>query len=179
MDEGARRWLASAVRRNYWRVSRWYDLDDLMQEGYEVYYYVVKHYPKAVTPQHRMSLFKLAFISRICDHANKRTQRIDDICESSMIISDEFSTGFMETVAADPEIAEAVAALATAPKYVKDALALYESENGLRQLRYKYRKVGRGCRKRETLNERLCRLTGYDPAETDIVGGIRACLGGD
>ena len=186
MDEGARRWLANAVRKHHWRVSRWYDLDDLIQEGYFAYYYTVRHYPKVTHPPHRMALFKLVFNSVICNLANQRTRRIDDICESSMVSGDEFLTPFLETVAADPDIAEAAAMLATAPKYVRDAVALFESKDGLKQLRQKYRKkVGQDKRGRfvaqgrETLNERLCRLTGYDPAQTDIVGGIRACLSGD
>lgn len=175
MDEGARRWLAKAVRKNYWRVSAWYELEDLLQEGYEVYYYVVRHYPRAKDRPHLMALFKLAFTSRINDLATRRTRRVEEVCESDLASADE-PAAFLVSVPAAADITEAAAALACAPQYVKDALALFGSEDGLRRLRHKARRSGPGRHRRETLNERLCRLTGHDPAETDIVGAIRACL---
>lgn len=173
MDAGARLWLAKMVRKSYWRVSKWYDLDDLMQEGYFAYYYVVRHYPEVTHPPHRMALFKLTFNSVICNLANQRSRRVDEVCEAE-IVGAEGAT-ILDSAAADPDIAEAVAELATAPKYVRDAVELLAA--GDRRLRHKIRRSGRGRRRRETLNERLCRLTGYDPNKTDIVGGIKACLG--
>lgn len=174
MDAGARIWLARAIKKNYWRVSGWYDLDDLMQEGYFAYYYVVRHYPQVTHSPHRMALFKLTFNSVICNLANQRTRRVEEVCESELGPADEGGS-FFDGAAADPDIAEAVAELAAAPQYVRDAVALLSS--GDRRLRHKPRRSGPGRRRRETLNELLCRLTGYDPQMTDIVGGIRACLG--
>ena len=186
MDDGARRWLLKTARKHYWRISSWYDLDDLIQEGYFAYYYVVRRYPKAISPPHRMALFKLVFNSVICNLANQRTRRVEEICMSqlfsddSMMSADQHVTAFIESVAADPDISEAVGALAAAPEYVKKSLELFASEDGLRRLRAEYRKVPTGKHlRRETLNERLCRLTGYDALKTDIVGGIRACLAGE
>ena len=192
MDDGARRWLLKTARKSYWRVSSWYDLDDLIQEGYFAYYYVVRHYPKAISPPHRMALFKLVFNSIICNLANQRTRRVEEICMSqlfsddSMMSADQHATAFIESIAADPDISEVVGTLAAAPEYVKKSFELFASEDGLRRLRAEYRKVPVGEKRpgkkrhfrRETLNERLCRLTGYD-AKTDIVGGIRACLAGE
>ena len=177
MDQGARLWLARAARVNYWRVSRWYDLDDVIQEGYYAYYYMMRRYPDIVDPPHRMALFKLVFNSVISNLANQRTRRVDEVCESELLPPPgEPAASFFETVVADPGIGEAAAALARTPQYVKDALALLDS--GDARLRHKARRSGPARRRRETLNERLCRLTGYDPSQTDIVGGIRACLEG-
>lgn len=188
MDEGARLWLAKAVRKHYWRVSKWYDLDDLMQEGYFAYYYVVKHYPKARDPAHRMALFKLTFHSVITNLANQRTKRVSEVYGADAIsapVDDPTrDVDFLSTIAAEPDIAEAVAAITTAPKYVQEAIALFASPEGLKALRANSRRASRRgpngrfvLGPRETLNDRLCRLTGY-PAGTDIVGGIRACLEG-
>lgn len=186
MDDGARLWLVKTARKHFWRVSSpWYDFDDLIQDGNFAYYYVVQNYPRAQTPSHRMALFKLVFNSVLCDLANQRTRRPSEIQYSSLggrdpdKSADELASAFLETVAAEPDIAEALPLFTDAPEYVKRALALYASEEGLLRLKSKYRNVRVGKHlKRETLNERLCRLTGYDPTSTNIVGGLMACLKG-
>jgi len=182
MDEGARRWLFKTVRKNYWRVCRWYDVSDLIQEGYAAYYEVAhKRYPHAVDPPHRMRLFQLVFMSRLHDLANKRTRLAAEVCEADLARPDAAQVETVLTMIADePTLLEAVPALASAPQYVRDALALFGTPEGLRAVRAAYRKRREGRHLvRETLNERLCRLTGRDPREVDIVGGIRACLEGD
>lgn len=183
MDEGARGWLAKTARKNYWRVSRWYDLDDLIQLGYECYYEVLHRYPDATAPQHRMALFKRVFLTRITDLANQRTRAVGEVCLSDMFADTARASSalqadtFLDSVAAEPEMSLAGLALESAPQYVKDALALFTTEVGRRRLRAGCRKTLVGGRvRRETFNEQLCRLTGYDPAETDIVGTIRARL---
>lgn len=180
MDEGARRWLLKAARKNYWRVSSWYDLDDLIQEGYFAYYYTVRRYPKVKHPPHRMALFKLVFNSVICNLANARTRSISEVQFSALErgtpggASDEIAAAFIDGVAADPSIIEALPALARAPEYVRRAVALFADGASRKALRAPY-KATRG-KPRETLNERICRLVGCDPREVDIVGGIKACL---
>lgn len=180
MDEGARRWLFKTVRKNYWRVSSWYDVPDLIQEGYEVYYEVVnERYPNAVDPPHRMRLFQLAFLSRIHDLANQRTRAAIEIREAELSRTSDNGavSSVFDTFVDESSLLEVLPALAAAPQYVKDALALFATEDGLRKVRAQYRKVRVGKHlMRETLNERLCRLTRNDPRTTDIVKGIRDCL---
>lgn len=178
MDDGARRWMIKTAHKNLWRVSAWCDLDDLIQEGYLAYYHSVRAYPDATDPPNRMALFKRVFLNRLHDMANVKTRDIDEICAARLTApGDDGAEQVMERFAAPAGIEAGVAALASAPKYVQDAVALFATDAGVRRLRSAYRKVpsGRWLR-RETLNERLCRLTGYDPAETDIVGGIKTCL---
>jgi hypothetical protein len=178
MDEGARLWLVKTAKKHFWRVSRWHDLDDLIQEGYFAYQYSIYKYPDANAPQHRMALFKKIFMSRLHDMANARTRAAAEVCEADLRGGDDESFDQpLSQFAAPAELESALPALATAPQYVRDALALFGSDEGLARLRSGYRKKTRGrwtCR--ETLNERLCRLTGYDPKVVDIVAGIRACL---
>jgi len=178
MDDGARGWLAKAARKNYWRVSRWYDLDDVIQEGYAAYYDTIRRYPDATDPPHRMALFKRVFMSRLHDLANKRTRSVNEVTVSDLCHGSVASAEVLfETVALDNDISAAAGMLATAPQYVRDAIALFATEDGLRRLRSAYRKVRRGkYLVRETLNERLCRLTGNDPRQVDIVQELRACL---
>lgn len=176
MDRGARLWLARAVRANYWRVSSWYDLDDVMQEGYYAYYYMERRYPDVTEPRHKMALFKLVFHSVITNLANQHTRRADEVVECDIDTRaescDGWSPSFLDTVQAEPSADEAD--LVGAPRPVRDAIALMAS--GDPRLRAPPSRPQPVRRHRETLNDRLCRLTGYDPDTTDIVGGIREAL---
>lgn len=176
MDEGAKRWLLKAARKNFWRVARWYDLDDLIQEGYEVYYETIKRYPDATDPPHRMAMFKLLFASRVNDLANKRTRGAAEVL--AWDVSSRSDPGrlesIMDAIAAPSSAADAMPLLAHAPQHVRDAVALLTSDEGARRMRSRYRRAADG--RRETLNERLCRLLGAAPG-TEIVAGLLRALG--
>ena len=184
MDDGARRWLAKTAKKHFWRISRWYELEDLIQEGYAAYAEVMRRYPTASAPQHRMALFKRVYMSRVHDMASKRTRSVAEVCFTDMAVEREKMglegslISLLDRTAAEPEMSAIAPALARAPQYVKDALALFTTEAGLARLRSAYRKVpsGRWLR-RETLNERLCRLIGSDPLAVDVVEALRALLG--
>lgn len=179
MDGGARGWLLRTARKNYWRVSSWYDLDDLIQEGYAAYYDTIRRYPDATDPPHRMALFKRVFMSRLTDMANQRTRRVPEVLFSEMtsVTDDGSETSFLDTLAAETDLSVLLGRLSGAPQCVRDALALFAGEEGLRRLRSAYRRVRSGERtRRETFNERLCRLTGYDSEETNIIEALRAYL---
>lgn len=180
MDDGARGWLVKAASKHYWRVSRWIDFDDLIQEGHWVWASMLQRYPTATDAPHRMALFKRMFLSRITDLANKRTRSPDEICISDMFsgegdVSPVRADVFLESIAAPADLRLALPSLLNAPQYVQDALALFTTAQGLRRLRSRPRRVV-GVRRRESLNETLCRLTGCDPQQVDIVGALRACL---
>lgn len=184
MDAGARRWLIKTAQKNYWRVHHWVDLDDLIQEGYVAWYRTCAKYPSATDIPNRMALFKRVYLNRLHDLANKRTRSIPEVCFTDLEFERDQRIGAHETRPKRSEIAaelglDEVRGVSGAPQYVRDALALFADESDLARLRSRYRKVRTGGRwlRRETLNERLCRLTGYDPDQTDIVGGIKACLG--
>lgn len=180
MDEGARLWLAKTVRKHYWRVSSFYDPDDLIQEGYEVYFYVRRRYPAATEPRHIMALFKRVFMCRITDLANKRTRSVPEVhAEDLRSPTSEVATIF-DLIPAEADISAALVNFIGAPQYVLDALALFATPEGRARLRSKERhmpRCGRRAVRRETLNDRLLSLLGLDP-EVDVVGPLRALLEG-
>lgn len=79
MDQGARAWLARTARKNYWRVSDWYDLDDLIQDGYWHWYRIINKYPYITKPRMTrnarriiMGLFQRTYTNHLHDLAKRR-----------------------------------------------------------------------------------------------------------
>ena len=163
MDEGAKQYLYKFCHKNHWRVAAWMDLDDLIQDGYECYYYTLNRYPKAEKVEHVMSLFKLVLRSKIEDLVRANTKQVDDarsdlveVFESPMMIIPDFSNLH--------------ALLLKAPKTIKDALELMLDNQAREELCKPFERYENG--RRETLNDRFCRLLGLD-SKIDVVGDIR------
>ena len=153
MDDGARNYLFAYARKNHWRVSAWIDLDDLIQEGYFAYYDTLRRYPSATEPQHIMSLFKLVLRSNIEDIVRKNTKQVDDARSD---IVDVFDGDAILT----PDFSNLHALLIKAPQIIKEALALLANEQTCSELQKPFERYENG--RRETLNERFCRLLGKD-----------------
>ena len=168
MDKGAIGWMTRYASKNYWRIAAHMDFEDLCQEGIECYYRVVRRYVDGhynggkgtVTDRpHIMRMFQLRFRSRIEDLAKSRSQQVDfavgDLFESTIQVPDLNATA----------ISELSARLAKAPLPVKNVLQLFLTPEGLAELQKPY-EIREG--KRETFNQRLCRLTGLDPKVTNL-----------
>lgn len=177
MDRGARMWLYQTARKNFWRVSRWYDLDDLIQDGFIHYWRVTRKYPEAERPQ-IMSLFKTTYTNHIHDLAKVRS-RLDealvlDIPSAGNRSEDGYSSteaeafdAFSNDGGAD---AEAAVLIANAPPAVKAVLAVLATQAGRRKLQRPYRFLkGTPSFARETNNQRWSRLTGL-PVGVDFEG---------
>lgn len=83
LDDGLKKWIVVTARRNYWRVSAWYDLDDLIQDGYLCYQKCVVKYARLIRKRRPskddrrnfMALVKRAYENHIHDLASKRTDQ--------------------------------------------------------------------------------------------------------
>jgi hypothetical protein len=169
MDTGAVRWLHKIARQNYWRVEKFFELDDLVQEGYYCYYYVRKRYPDAKDAAHIMQLFKLTYMCHIHDLAK-------GACASGTGWRPQLETAAWLSSACGPEDAaqrerlsgsdadaEMLAFVADAPPTLSRLLRILLAGDGLRgELRQ--RTSGR----RESLNERFCSLIGVNPRDFDL-----------
>ena len=181
MDEGARRWLFKTARKNFWRVARWYDLDDLVHEGYAVYYEVRKRYPSAIDPPHQMALFKRIFMTRLCDMAKKRTLSADEVLADDLVlrrIGEQQTESLFDSIAAGPNLEDVKVELAHAPRCVQEAVGLFCDGDPRLSSRYRKIPVGRFLQ-RETLNDRLCRLIDHELEGVDLVGMLRRFLGAE
>jgi hypothetical protein len=77
IDHSAERWLSQYAMRNLWRVSDWYELDDLIQEGLLYWHWVATYYQDTVHDRpHMMRLFQATYRNRIHALALERTRRL-------------------------------------------------------------------------------------------------------
>jgi hypothetical protein len=148
MDAGARRWMLFTVKKNYWRVSPWIELDDLIQDGYLQYQRVLVRYPDATHPAHIMRLFQRCFINYLHDIATKRTRELA-IMQA------------LPPLEPIPNNTDALLALAKAPPLIRQFLhRVMTDDAACAELRKPYLRKGTH---RETVNERLCRVAGVPP----------------
>lgn len=156
------------ARREYWRVSRWMDLDDLIQDGFMCWYRVIRRYARVPhgSSKHRMALFKRVFTNHIHD-LSKRRSRLPEMHFEDLPhdIADHLHATY-----ASQDLYGA------APPLVKLGLTVLMAPEHARSLRSHYRV--RVDMSRETFNERLCRLAGLDPRVIDLAGEIRYYLEG-
>lgn len=171
MDEGARLWLFKTAHKNYWRVAPYYELDDLIQDGFVSYYKTVARYKRRVKNRsHMMRLFQMSYVNHIHDLAKLRT-RHNRVIANDLVTGDADPLNALAANCSDDthQLVVFMAALAKAPTQVKQVLLILTTHQGRMELCKPYR----GKANRETSNERLCRLTGYDPEKTDLVAAVK------
>lgn len=160
IDAGAQGWITKTARRNYWRVCQWYELDDLIQDGVLYFYKIANRYPDVTNKAHLMRLFQVSYINYIHDLAKQKTRQPDArVSDLFANVVDEF-TALDNIAPAQPEMSYLQVLIDEAPQAVRSVLKLLESDAGRQQLKSRYRIRENGHR--ETLNERLHRLTGID-----------------
>lgn len=164
LDKGLRGWIVNTARVNYWRVSSWYQLDDLIQDGYLCYSKVASKYTTA-NQKHLMALVQRTFINHITDLARNRG-RLNEVPVSDISESPEtFFDGVMEP---NSEATDVAMLLLDAPA---EAIALLKALSS-DLMSAPYRKAD-GTR--ETTNERICRISGID-LSSDILDTVHRFL---
>ena len=167
MDRGARGWLYRTAQRHYWKVASWYDLDDLIQDGFLHYARLVQKYPDVEKPQHIMVLFKRTFLNHIHDLAKRVWRSPTETAALDLNFGQDVPQARSEDAVWDRLLVDEMdnatfeVALIHAPEPIRKVLELLMSVEGRRKLcaLYRYR---RGSL-RESFNQRLARLTGLSP----------------
>jgi hypothetical protein len=160
IDRGTVNWLIKTARDNNWRTkSSYFDISDLIQEGFLCYYRLATRYPDVLDAPHQMALFKRTYHNRINDLANKRTRSVEEIPLGDLLYYNDCNP-------TENELATIATLMAQAPLPIKRVLKLLTTEEGCRKLRAAYRLYEGGTR--ETTNGRLCRLVGADPTKIDL-----------
>jgi hypothetical protein len=73
-DRGLRQWIYKTARKNMWRVAHFYELSDLIQDGFLCYAICRERYGHKVEGQrHFMSLCQTVYRNHITDLANDRS----------------------------------------------------------------------------------------------------------
>ncbi len=170
MDDGARLWLYKTCHRQFWRVSGWYEFDDLVQDGFMKFYQIRIRYGEVKDPPHLMALFKVAFINHIHTLAAKRSYG----AEACYMEDAPDAVASWEVASVEESWAPLLTAIADAPAPVLQLLEKLASSPKLPSLGSVYRRRRDGTR--ETLNERLCRLIKLDPKVFDLTSMLRQVL---
>ena len=152
LDAGIRGWLVNTAKKNYWRVPSWYDLDDLIQDGYICYSICNRKYGHDLQPSHFMALVKVSYINHIHDLANSKTRNSPELIVP--MDSPVFSR-------AEPEEATFFTLLKQLPNELQELLfILLNDAKSIPMLR--------NGRERESTNAYLCRLIGVDPEYVNL-----------
>lgn len=182
MDEGACAWLVTVCADHFWRVPHWYEFDDLLCDGLECWYRVVAHYetkPKRVRNRaHLMRLFKTTFLNHIHKLSKQKTRNRVEVLVGDVVPDQPYTRhddhDVWDRISRPRDIGEYNRVVAEAPEFLKPLLRALLVDAPAPYLRALYRRRGNGTR--ETLNERLCKIAGYDPTEIDLVGELRMFL---
>lgn len=164
-------WAAKTIKKNIWRYDHLHSFEDLMQDAYVCFLVCCERYPRVVEAPHFMALFKTTLRNFLCDRSiyniRKKAITVDlegDALEfADMLIGDLDNGGYLAVL------------LHEAPPEIKAALEVFMNEEYLHELQKPIRTEPKGLCYRETLNDRLCRLTGIDRSH-DLVSGIQSWL---
>lgn len=175
MEESVVGWLYKTAWENHWRVASWYDIDDMVQDGYLHYVRLRQKYPDVKKPAHLMGMFKRFYLNHLHDLSKQRTRAPSELLECDLLAaaSNRGEVGaalLWEALCGCDSDTPMWELLSSAPTTVQQVLRLFADDKMLKKLRAPYRRRKTG---RETTNERLCRLTGYDPKQVDLPALLR------
>lgn len=159
LDKGLKGWIVNYARQNYWRVASYYELEDLIQDGYVCYCKCNERYGHVRDQAHFMALVKTTFFRHIIDLSNNRTESI----EITLVEPEALATLAPST----PSEGEFACLLRQLPSELAELLrALMDDAKSIPYLRETDARTPDGrfrkC-ERESRNEWLCRLIGADP----------------
>jgi len=189
MDNGIRGWMVSYAHRNLWRVASFYQLEDLIQDGYVKFAELRRSYPDITDARHVMGLFKRMYSNHINDLSNQRTPemtmlnkdktktrvRVLELAVSQVLGADQSEERFYENVpltAMEPELGTIMQKIASAPAELGELMRIFMTDIGQRQINRPCRRDRRGLR--ESTNEKLCRAISADPKKVDLAAMFKA-----
>ena len=156
-------WIYNEAYSNLWRVGKWYDFEDLVQDGLTIALLCRQRYPD-VEPAHFTSLVKTSFHN----HVVNLTRRIPETPIGDLDVRETKRLDELPTL---PE-QEFACTLNELPEPIKAVLRLFLSEESLRRLRLPLRET---LTDSETPAKRLKRLAGW-PEEKDFESELEKLL---
>lgn len=172
LDRGMRGWIVNTAKRNYWRVAGWYDIEDLIQDGYMCFAKCRRKYPRS-GPKQLMALVKVTFINYIHDLSKQRTRQAETTL-AELVPPGVTEAAFLETLL-DPIAPEqdVISHIMKAPDEIRRTLELLTSEYGI--ARWRAQRLRKPDGTRESLNDMVCRLLRVDP-KNNLIEGARHWL---
>ena len=166
-------WIYNESYRSLWKVNRWYDFEDLVQDGLMIAIKCRNRYHN-VDPAHFTALVKTSFKNHIINLWRHRGSGIEiHIAELEDINLLDLEEDILDSIL-EPEFPEQEIActLAELPEPIKAVLRLFLSEDSLRKLRLPMRAT---LTNDETPSKRLKRLAGWSE-DRDFESELRKLL---
>lgn len=181
LDDGLRNWILKTARKNFWKVAGFYDLDDLIQDGFMCYAKCNQRYSFDLEQRHFMSLVQTTFLNHIKTVSAARHKKVDwpvDFRHDDRVTDpDARLVALGGSVQEEQTLAALLAGLPSELKELLLVLARDARDAPLLTARDKRTPDGRFRKpERETWNEYFCRLIGADPKTTDIEARFREHL---
>jgi len=174
MDDGAKLWMFKTAQRNFWKVHRWYEFDDLIQDGYMWWYRMVQKYDQVTEIKHMMRLFQIRYIQHVNDIANARTKVRQESLLLDLNSSYDNSSIIDRLIGYDDDFSAMCRVVSDAPPPVRDLLHKMMHEIPPEKLRSTHRFRLNGTR--PTMNEKMCKYVDLDPAEINLCFMLRNYL---
>jgi DNA-directed RNA polymerase specialized sigma subunit, sigma24 homolog len=165
-------WIYNEAYRNLWRVNKWYDFEDLVQDGLIIALKCRTRYGD-IDPANFTAMVKTSFKNHIIGLQRHKSYvmetSIAELAELKHVSEEKALDSISEPVLPDQEIA---CVLSELPEPVKAVLRLFLSSDNLRKLRLPLRVTLNG---RETTAKRLNRLAGW-PEKKDFASELEKLL---
>jgi hypothetical protein len=165
--------VVNFLRRNYWRVQSYMEYEDCLQEAWLKFNQVKVKYGNLDTPQHFMTIYKLAWTNKFNELAVWSGKHRAEVCVSQLETDDAEDTGALGLLAGDFNNDGMLAIMIDqAPHEVKHVLHLFLTApvEVLDMFAETWKSRGRH---KPYGNAHLCELLGL-PEKTDVVGMVTA-----
>jgi len=181
LDQGMERWIYATAHRNYWRVPKWYDLQDLIQDGFMCYQKCVEAYgrltrkrrPQKDDRRNFMALVRTTYLRHITDLANWRTATPERTVGKLRDAADTVEAWLERHAPIEHAYQDLSVLITSAPHDIKRLLQALTGDTG-EVLSYLKKPLTKpGLFRRETTNEYLCRLAQNDPKRVDMAERLR------
>ena len=166
LDFCIRSWLFSYAQKNLWRVPEWYDIDDLIQDGYMCVAKCEQRYTHVTSRPHFMSLIKVTFSNHIHDLSTKKTGLAE------LHIDDTVALDYNSWAGVQQEEQTLAALISSAPRELRDLFKLLADDSKM-LCRQRPQKNAQG--RPETNNEFFCRVLKL-PQDLDLVSMLKTHL---
>lgn len=157
LDAGIKGWIINTSKKNLWRVPSWYDLDDLIQDGYICYASCNLRYKAVKEQRHFMALVKVTFINHIHDLSKVRTRLPEEALPPEAM-------AFQGVVQSEAPFFTLVKQLPGELVALIEHLLSDKPKPAYKQF---------PDHTRETTNQYLCRLLGIDPNAVNLATVFR------
>lgn len=162
-------WLVNYNTKNFWKVARSMEWDDLLQDGYLVFMRCSNKYPILDTPQHFMSLFKRAWTNHFTDLAKRDSLQRLEVADHVELEGDEV---VREPLGELDHAGDLVLMIQQAPREIQMVINLFINAPAEVVAVALASWSGEDRRRNDGGSSKICRLLGL-PKDYDVLSEVR------